>query len=135
MSKPAREMEREREERKRDETGRENLGAGSGSGSSLFDRCDVDMASVEQLRKLWESVVVDKGKMLGHSGEAISVAKDQCHKKCNVDIECELAASSAPDPAMIKWTSGRLICSQALIKSSGSFLGSSFPAKRMTFPS
>ena len=56
--------------------------------------CDIDTASVRQLREFWESVVVDSkptviGDLclgLGGVGKGClgGVAKDVCHDKCNV---------------------------------------------------
>ena len=56
--------------------------------------CDIDTASVRQLREFWENVAVDKkhtviGDLrlgLDGVGEGClgGVAKDVCHEKCNV---------------------------------------------------
>ena len=53
---------------------------------------DIDLASVGALVKFWETAVVDVGVGIGVgvdvSGHIGGVAKDVCHEKCNVDIEC-----------------------------------------------
>ena len=58
---------------------------------------DIDLASVGALVKFWETVVVDKGVVVGvgvgASGHIGGVAKYVCLEKCNVDIGC----ASNPD--------------------------------------
>ena len=68
------EMEREAREKRREQRDL-RVAEGSGSGSGFSDRCDVEMASVEQLKKSWESVVVYReGQSCVGRGEARGLA-------------------------------------------------------------